>query len=257
MGDWSVLENQYRQAKELAGLFAVEAGEPLFYREGGAAVETSRELLSADPLVREAIRVVSRLEDPLGHGLLHVRKVAVDAGAIVLIEGGRTWDEAALRRMTVVVHIAGVLHDICRKERRHAERGAEEAERILASFSLDAAERRVITRAIRNHEAFQPHEELEEPAAQLISNALYDADKFRWGPDNFTEPLWAMLVPRRISLQVMLPRFLPGLESLRRIRETFRTPTGKQYGPDFIDRGLAIGGRLYDALTELAPPEAP
>ena len=35
------------------------------------------------------------------------------------------------------------------------------------------------------------------------------------------------------------------VEGIERIRSTFRTPTGKTYGPDFIDRGLEIGRRLY------------
>jgi hypothetical protein len=35
----------------------------------------------------------------------------------------------------------------------------------------------------------------------------------------------------------------------RKIRESFRTATGREYGPDFIDRGLTIGRRLYAELT--------
>jgi len=85
--------------------------------------------------------------------------------------------------------------------------------------------------------------------AQLISDALYDADKFRWGPDNFTETLWAMIIPRKTPLPVLLSRFLSRLEGIENIRTTFRTPTGREYGPDFIDRGLLIGRRLHAALT--------
>jgi hypothetical protein len=39
------------------------------------------------------------------------------------------------------------------------------------------------------------------------------------------------------------------MESLLRIRETFRTSTGKDYGPDFIDLGLEIGRRFYEEMT--------
>ncbi len=85
--------------------------------------------------------------------------------------------------------------------------------------------------------------------AQLLSDALYDADKFRWGPDNFTETLWAMIAHRGIPLQALLPRLLPGIEGIGKIRDSFRTPTGREYGPDFIDRGLTIGRRLHAALT--------
>jgi hypothetical protein len=255
--DSPLLERQYRQAREMAERFAAEAGEPLFYREGKEAVGTSRDLLISEAMARDAVRIIAGQEDPLGHGLLHVEKVAVDAGAIVFLEGARMWDGKGVRRVILLVHLAGILHDIRRTERNHAERGAEEADRILGGFDLDPAERRAVTLAIRNHEAFQPHEEPSDPAARLISNALYDADKFRWGPDNFTETLWAMLLPRRVPLEVLLPRFLPGLESLRKIRETFRTETGRRYGPDFIDRGLAIGLKLHAALTERGEPGKP
>lgn len=250
-----MLEDQYRQAKEMAERFAVEAGVPLFYREGEEAVGISRQLFLSNSMVSEAVDIITSQEDPIGHGLLHVKKVAVDAGAIVLLEDRQAWGDEGLRRITVLAHLAGILHDIRRTERQHAQRGAEEAERLLGSFALDEGERQAITLAIRNHEAFQPHEEPDDPAARLISNALYDADKFRWGPDNFTETLWAMLLPRRIPLQVILPRFLQGLDSLRKIRETFRTETGRRYGPDFIDRGLLIGRNLYDALVEQNDPE--
>lgn len=241
----------------MAQRFAAEAGIPLFYREGENAVGLSRELFSSEAMAREAIRIIAGQDDPIGHGLAHVRKVAVDAGAIILLEDGRPWDDGELRRIALLTHLAGILHDIRRTERQHAQRGAEEADRVLGPFALLQQERRAITLAIRNHEAFQPHEEPEDPAARLISNALYDADKFRWGPDNFTETLWAMLAPRRIPLKVILPRFLEGLDSLRRIRGTFRTETGRRYGPDFIDRGLVIGHRLYTALTTTGNTEVP
>ena len=111
--------------------------------------------------------------------------------------------------------------------------------------------------AIRNHEAFQPCSRTADPATQLISDVLYDADKFRWGPDNFTETLWAMVAGRDIPLQTLLPRFLPGLEGIRKIRDSFRTTVGRVYGPDFIDRGLEIGSRLYAALKELEQRRQP
>jgi hypothetical protein len=39
------------------------------------------------------------------------------------------------------------------------------------------------------------------------------------------------------------------MEGVERIRETFRSETGRHYGPDFIDRGMEIGRRLYAELT--------
>ena len=144
---------------------------------------------------------------------------------------------------------AGLLHDIRRAEKNHAERGADEAARLLTEFPIPAGECANIAGAIRNHEAFRPFRTGAGPSERLLSDALYDADKFRWGPDNFTETLWAMIIPRRIPLRALMPRFLSGLEGIRKIRGTFRTATGREYGPDFIDRGLTIGQRLYEELT--------
>jgi hypothetical protein len=35
---------------------------------------------------------------------------------------------------------------------------------------------------------------------------------------------------------------------LKKIRGTFRTRTGRRYGPQFIDVGIAIGDELYQVL---------
>jgi len=61
-----------------------------------------------------------------------------------------------------------------------------------------------------------------------------------------------MLACREIPISKAIPRFLAGLEGIKRIRTTFRTATGRRYGPDFIDRGLTIGARLYTELTNTA-----
>jgi hypothetical protein len=241
-------DQEYRRAIDLSRKIALEVGTPLFYRERGKEVALSREMFAAEPLVAAALRIVENRGDCLGHGLSHVQKVATDVGALILIKE-KTPDDR-VKRLVLLAHLAGLLHDIRRTEKDHAERGAEETGKILLSFPLGEDERERITGAIRNHEAFQPRGTTAGSAAQFLSDALYDADKFRWGPDNFTETIWAMVVPRSIPLQTLLPRFLPGLEGIEKIRESFRTATGRKYGPDFIDRGLTIGRRLYAALTE-------
>ena len=201
-------------------------------------------------MIAEGLRIVAERGACLGHGLVHVEKVAVDSGALILIEEGGNASGNHTRRLVLLAHLAGLLHDIRRTEKEHASRGAEEAKRLLTAFPLRSDECVSITGAIRNHEAFRPFRATTDPAAQLLSDALYDADKFRWGPDNFTETLWAMIASRSIPLQTLIPRFLPGLDGIRKIRDSFRTPTGREYGPDFIDRGLTIGERLYAALTD-------
>lgn len=242
-------DQEYRRAIDLSRKIAAEVGTPRFYLEREREVVLSRKWFAAEPLVEEALRIVEERGNCLGHGLIHVRKVAIDVGALILIEEGGAPPDARVRRLVLLAHLAGLLHDIRRSEKNHAERGAEETAGILASFPLRDEECAGVTGAIRNHEAFRPFHTDAGPTARLLADALYDADKFRWGPDNFTETLWAMIIPRGIPLQTLLPQFLAGLEGIRKVRESFRTATGREYGPDFIDRGLTIGRRLYEELT--------
>lgn len=236
----------YLQAKNLTEKIAADVGDPEFYSHHHDAITESARLYEQSPLVRDCVEIVSGYGDCYGHGLIHIRKVALDAGAIILIELKRVPLPPDAERLVLLGHLAGLLHDVRRREKDHAKRGAEEAARILTDFALDAGECSAIVRAIANHEAFQPQDPLHDPVDQLLSDTLYDADKFRWGPDNFTETLWAMLASRKAPLAVVFKHFLPGLEGIRRVRETFRTPTGQRYGPDFIDRGLEIGRRFYE-----------
>jgi hypothetical protein len=242
-------DQEYRRAIDLSREIAADVGTPRFYLEREEEVALSRKWFAAEPLVEEALRIVGEREDCLGHGLIHVRKVAIDVGALILIEEGGARTDVRVRRLVLLAHLSGLLHDIRRSEKNHAERGADEAAAILASFPLSDEECADVANAIRNHEAFRPFRTEAGATARLLSDALYDADKFRWGPDNFTETLWAMIIPRGIPLQALLPRFLAGLEGIRKVRESFRTVTGREYGPDFIDRGLTIGRRLYEELT--------
>jgi hypothetical protein len=242
-------DQEYQRAIALSRKIAAEVGTPRFYLERKREVALSRQWFAAEPLVEEALRIVGDRGDYPGHGLIHVQKVAIDVGALILIEERGTPADARVRRLVLLAHLAGLLHDIRRSEKNHAERGADEAAGILASFPLRDEECAGVAGAIRNHEAFRPIRNDAGPTVRLLSDALYDADKFRWGPDNFTETLWAMITPRGIPLQTLLPRFLTGLEGVRKVRESFRTATGREYGPDFIDRGLTIGRRLYEELT--------
>ncbi len=245
-----MLTREYQEAKELSRRIAGEIDPPRFYSEKRKEVEESCLALQGHPMCRSVLALVEQRGDRLGHGLSHVLKVAVDAGALVLIEVSGCPEGGGRDRYLLLAHLAGLLHDIRRDEPDHARRGAEEADRILRDLQLQAGERRAVVQAIRNHEAFRPEEPLEDPDLQILSDALYDADKFRWGPDNFTETLWSMVAPYRIPLVVLLGHFRTSMEGIRRIADTFRTPTGREYGPDFIERGLEIGRRLYRELAE-------
>jgi hypothetical protein len=243
------VRQEYRDAQTIARRITGEVGDPFFYSEQWKAVETSALLFREHSLVEQAIAVVGADPERAGHGLSHVTKVAVDAGALVLIERERTDSPEPVRRIVLLAHVAGVLHDIKRGERDHARKGAEEANRLLRDFDLDSRESSAIACAIANHEAFHPAVPLDDPDGQLLSDVLYDADKFRWGPDNFSDMLWDMVSKRNVPLSAVMGRFLKGMEGVDRIRETFRSETGRHYGPDFIDRGMEIGRRLYAELT--------
>jgi hypothetical protein len=84
----------------------------------------------------------------------------------------------------------------------------------------------------------------------MISDALYDADKFRWGPENFTYTLWHMLRSSGAHIAPLIRRFPQGMEGISWIKKTFRTATGKIYGLEFIELGLRIGEKIYEFLQE-------
>ena len=246
-----MLDGEYLEAKKISERIAAEMEPPRFYVDKKKETKASERLLESHPMVQACLEIVERRADRIGHGLSHVRKVAVDAGALVIIEEEASITDENPARIILLAHVAGVLHDIKREEPEHAQRGAEEAGRVLKDFDLKETERRAIIQSISNHEAFKQAKPLDDPSLQILSDSLYDADKFRWGPDNFTETLWEMVAPRKIPIAKLLDRFMPGLKGIERIKDTFRTPTGKEYGPDFIDRGLEIGKRLYEELRRV------
>jgi hypothetical protein len=193
--------------------------------------------------------VCAYLEDDFGHGMLHATKVALDAGALIHIEGlAAGYSGGYLARRICIAHCAGLLHDIQRKQNNHAEHGAARARELLATYPLAADEIEDVCIAIRNHEAFKTTVAVNTREGTLVSDCLYDADKFRWGPDNFTDTLWDMVAFTRPPLSDFLRHYPAGMESLSRIKSTFRTPVGRTHGPGFIDLGIAIGEELYRVI---------
>jgi hypothetical protein len=223
---------------------------PEFYRLFQPALAVSRRLFFHHPLVvhcRELVR--PRLLDDFGHGLHHSSKVSVDGGGIVLVEGEKHLSvHGELERAVVLVQLAGLLHDIKRGEGNHALAGAEATRVLLRDFPLAPAEVGAIADAIASHEAFSKTPECETVTAQLVGNALYDADKFRWGPDNFTHTVWFMVNYRNMGIDEVVDKFPWGVSGIQRIKETFRTTVGRQYGPEFIDLGVQIGKEIFQYL---------
>ena len=237
----------YARLRDRARRIASRYPPPVFYRDHAGAVEASRALFESDALVLDLRQnVCGRLEDDFGHGLLHAAKVALDAGALTHIEGlAAGYSGVHLARRICIAHCAGLLHDIQRKQTNHAEQGAFRARELLATYPLAVDEIEDICTAIRNHEAFKSTVSVNTREGALVSDCLYDADKFRWGPDNFTDTLWAMTAFTRPSMSDFLKHYPAGMASLARIKSTFRTATGRIYGPGFIDLGIAIGEALY------------
>ena len=247
---------------------------------------------STSVLVEIKKKIIPMLENDFGHGVLHSVLVCRDAGAIVMIEMQNHLIDrevksdfkkksvlktkldakvkADITRKMVLVQIAGLLHDIKRKYTNHALKGAEFAKKFLEKgYLLSSREIDLICNAIRKHEAFQQKtdtennqalyniddgsdQSLNKNTAFLLSGALYDADKFRWGPDNFTHTVWDMVIFSDTPFEEFKERYPLGMEKLAEIRNTFRTDTGKKYGPEFIDLGIKTGEILAEFIQSIS-----
>jgi len=245
----------YARLRERARQIVADLPPPDFYRDHQQATVFSRQYLINDPILIKLRQFVSdNLADNLGHGLEHAIKVTEDAGAILYIEGQAAgYGRVKLERRMSIVQCAGLLHDIKRKQKDHARVGAEQAGKILKSYPLKPEEIEDVCRAIQNHEAFKEGIDIESAEGILVSDCLYDADKFRWGPDNFTHTLWDMISVYNPPLDKFMARYPTGMAGLEKIKTTFRSQTGKKFGPQFIDLGLAVGRKLHEIiLSEFA-----
>lgn len=236
------------RAREIVSRFPT----PDFYKREADAIASSRKLMEQSRHISDLKAIVTKhLEDDFGHGLQHAVKVSLEAGSLALIEGQRIpLSSQAITRHVLLAQCAGLLHDIRRKKKDHAIKGAVFTKKLLQDFPLSSREVADICLAIQNHEAFKNKIEIDSPAGKLISDCLYDADKFRWGPDNFTDTLWEMVSFLNPPLETFIAHYPSGMKGLEKIKQTFRTKAGKRYGPQFIDIGLAIGEQLYQVILE-------
>ena len=243
-----IYEEMIAASRDIAASFP----QPSFYVCCREPLNLSRSLFNEDAQVMKCrALVLNELKDDLGHGIDHSDKVALEAGAVAYIEGGKlSLEESSRREACLLAQIAGLLHDLRRNEKDHAKASASSASRILQEFFIFPRKEGFIVQAIANHEAFVEPKRVNSPVGQMISDALYDADKFRWGPDNFTHTLWRMLRSTRAPIAPLIRRFPKGMEGISGIKETFRTETGKIYGPEFIELGLKIGEKVYRFLEE-------
>jgi hypothetical protein len=244
----SIYRDIHKKALEIASTFS----PPAFYTDFHENYEASKIFFETNPVILKLkAYVTNHIDNDFGHGMNHVVKVTIDAGTIIIIESkiaGYTEDE--INRLMLIVQCAGLLHDIKRKKKDHAVRGSEFAQELLKSYPLTEDEIEDIRLSIKNHEAFKIQEIVGTLKGALLSDCLYDADKFRWGPDNFVETVWDMLEFSGTPINRFIEHYPISVTGLARIKETFRTKTGKKYGPQFIDLGIAIGQVIYEYLKK-------
>lgn len=245
------MENIYARIRERARKIVSRFPTPDFYKDFPQANEFSRQFFEIDPVIAEIrIFIADHLEDDFGHGFEHASKVAKEAGALIYIEGNLTgYPDDIINRRLRIVQCAGLFHDIKRKQKNHALKGALFAEEVLKSYSFLPNEVKDISHAIRNHEAFKKNEKSSTKDGTLVSDCLYDADKFRWGPDNFYYTVWDMVSFYKTPFSKFMHLYPRGMDSLNKIKKTFRTNTGKKYGPQFIEIGIAIGEELFNVIN--------
>ena len=222
-----------------------------FYNHFSSEHVLSREIFFSHPMiVRLREDVLPFLNDGFGHGIEHSKKVAIDAGVLAMIET-RSWNSSSeIKRACILAQMSGLIHDICRQDEDHAREGAKFSSLILRDYAITDQDRNDIAFAVNNHEAFREAARTDDQRRQLLSDILYDADKFRWGPDNFFTTLWEICYFEDWTLQEIVARFPKGLDMIKEVNETFRTETGRIYGPEFIRCGLEVGSRVYRLLVE-------
>ena len=253
------MDDEIKKLQREAERIASRHKLPDFYLRFRAPMALARRLYHADPLVaRLRSRVSPLLNEDLGHGLYHCSRVGLDAATLICIETlASRIERRRAERLMLLGLFAGLLHDISRGEEKHAEVGAVEAARLLDGFPLHEIEVACICAAIRNHEAFTTPAPFLRPWFHLVSDSLYDADKFRWGRDTFTHTIWHMIDHQKVTPRELITRFPWGMTGILRIRETFRSTTGRHFGPQIIEAGMDIGKEIYHYLRQRYPEDAP
>ncbi len=246
------MQDIYDEMMTCSRRIAAAFPQPAFYQACARELNESRVIYDENPFVAQCRDIVSRdLAHNPSHGLDHAEKVAVEAGALVFVEGVRIgMEEPDTNEAATLVQVAGLLHDMRRGDEEHAKTGAAAARVLLEGLSVSRNRTDCVVQAITNHEAFVEPEPIESNIGRLVSNTLYDADKFRWGPDNFTVTLWEMMRFSHAPVATVIPHFPQGMAGVSRIKSTFRSLAGKAYGPEFIDLGLHIGHKIHEFLKE-------
>jgi len=219
---------------------AVTLPVPKFYADSYWQLAIAKKISTVSSVIAYCAECMREKGTALGHSYYHAEKVAIESAAIVLKEKGISNQSIHLAMLAL---IAGFLHDYYREKKDHPAKAAEYVRAHLSCF-LPKSDIDAISFAILNHEAFKEYQTVENSDIMLLSNALYDADKFRWGPDNFIYTIWDMIATMNISVQDIIAHFPKGVAHINTIRHTFRSKTGMDYGPEFIDQGMVLAQQL-------------
>ncbi len=242
----------YASIRDKARKVVANYSRPDLYKYFPFENKISNTFFKTDPDIIKLKTFVSKhLKDNFGHGFKHAMKVSLDAGTLIVIEGMFAgYTKEFINRRVVLVQCAGLLHDFMRKKKNHAKEGSIFARKLLKNYQLKSDEIEDICLAIKNHEAFTRTVYTGSEQGKLVSNCLYDADKFRWGPDNFTDTVWEIVSSLNIPLEKFYELFPAGMKKIEDIKSTFRTKTGKKYGPEFIDTGIVVGDKIYKIIED-------
>lgn len=251
------MELLYLKYREMARAIVARLPQPSFRTRFAGELTRSTAMFHQDSRITGLHQeVATLLEGDFGHGLEHSTLVSIDAGALVQAEI-HSWSESDpppdIDRTMLLVQTAGLLHDVKRKEPQHALKGARFAPGFLTDHARDLTDDEIamVAGAIQEHEAFIPRTlQHRSPQGLLIADALYDADKFRWGTDNFTTTLWDMVIYSGVSVDTFFRKYPEGMKRIAQIRHSFRTATGKQYGPEIIDLGIRTGNLLFQEIEK-------
>ena len=167
----------YQKLRQIAHSIARTLPVPAFYEDYRPEVSRAEKTLQTHELINKCRSHLDASQLECAHGICHCEAVARDAGAIILVEAKKRGIEGgAVTGLFEAAIIAGLLHDIKRREKDHAVLGSIEAGKILKALGMDERSRAYITYAIRNHEAFKATCDLDDEEGCLVSDALYDAE---------------------------------------------------------------------------------
>jgi hypothetical protein len=234
-----------RHARELSA----SRPQPAFVLECAEELSHASNLFFDHPLMlRLQNDALGFLNDACSLGVEHAKRVAVDAAALVLAEPSGL-DQEQRRRMALLAEMAGLLHDAMRHEDDHPEKGADLCLRLLRGYSLAPEERVWIAQAVSLHETDLPLAESGPECARLLSGAVHDADRFRFGPDIFAATLWEFCECDDWTLEEIARCFPKGPGHAAACTSGFRTEQGRRYGPALISEGLALA-KVYERLLQ-------